>query len=61
MTKIIVNEFYNHPGLYRFMPRNIFDALEKAYLQGHETVSVSESDYLQMTHKMILKNGIEDN
>ena len=43
--EIAINTFYSNRALYPFIPRNVFDALEAAYLDGRETIVISEADY----------------
>jgi len=61
MIYIRMEDHYNHPELYRFMPQNIFQALEEAYLNGIPWVLVSERQYITMVHLTILSNGIQNN
>lgn len=62
MMCVSVDELYNKPELYRFMPRTIFNLLETAYLSGDVNVMIPEADYIHMCHLIILsKNGIKDN
>lgn len=43
--EISVNTFYSNRAYYPFIPRHVFDALEAAYLDGRETIVISEADY----------------
>ena len=58
---ILTKEYYSEPKYYRYMTKCIFDALEVAFLAGDEKALVPELDFVQMTHQLILKNGIESN
>lgn len=43
--EILVKTFYSNRELYPFIPRHVFDALEAAYLDGREVITISEADY----------------
>lgn len=43
--EIVVNTLYSNRELYPFIPRHVFDALEAAYLDGKEVVTIDEADY----------------
>lgn len=43
--EILISTLYSHRELYPFIPRHVFDALEAAYLDGRETITISEADY----------------
>jgi len=58
---ILMKDYYFFAKYFRFMSSDIFDALEAAYLGGKEWAFVPELDFIQMTHQLILKNGIESN
>lgn len=45
---INVDTYYLNRGYYPYIPASIFDALEKAYLCGKETATVSVTDYSVM-------------
>jgi len=57
---IAVHEYYDNTNIYRYMTPAIFDALEAAYLAGEPTAMVPEVDFIKMTHRIILSNGIEN-
>lgn len=62
MLCVNVDELYNKPDLYRYMPPAIFNLLEAAYLSGEVTAMIPEADYIHMCHLIILsRNGIKDN
>ena len=44
--EIVINTFYSNRELYPFIPRHVFDALEAAYLDGKEVITIDEADYL---------------
>ena len=48
MIKIKIFDYYNHPEYYRFMPENVFSALEYAYLKGSCTAEVTNEDFTRM-------------
>ena len=52
MIEIELNNYYNKPEYYRFMPKSVFLALEYAYLNGSFTAEVPNEDFTRM---MILK------
>jgi len=43
--EIAINTFYSNRAYYPFIPRHVFDAMEAAYLEGKETIIISEADY----------------
>lgn len=43
--EIAINTYYSNRAYYPFIPRHVFDALEAAYLDGRETIVISEADY----------------
>ena len=43
--EIKVDTFYSDRVYYPFLPLHVFDALEAAYLDGRETIVISEADY----------------
>lgn len=43
--EISINTLYPRRELYPFIPRHVFDALEAAFLDGRETITISEADY----------------
>lgn len=45
MVEINVDKYYSNRGYYPFIPRPVFQALGKAYLEGKETVLVPEDEY----------------
>lgn len=45
IIKIKVNEYYGNPSYYSVMPQDIFDALEKASLNGEECAIVDKSHF----------------
>ncbi len=46
--EIVVMDYYNHPGYYHFMPDNIFEILENAFLFDEETAIVPANDFNKM-------------
>jgi hypothetical protein len=46
--KIKVTHYYNHPILYPFMPPDIFESLEEAFLQEKEKAVVPRKEYEHM-------------
>lgn len=40
-----INTLYANRELYPFIPRHIFDALEAAYLEGKEVITIDEAEY----------------
>lgn len=61
MLCVNVDELYNNTEIYRFMPKSIFDALERAFLDGRQTAEVPESDYIRMIIEMQLNDGSQNN
>ncbi len=47
-VEINVSEFYGVPAFYSVMPREIFDTLESAYLDGCKTASVDKDLFDKM-------------
>ena len=43
--EIVINTLYSNLELYPFIPRHVFDALEAAYLDGKEVITIDEVDY----------------
>lgn len=43
--EIAINTLYSNRELYPFIPRHVFDALEAAYLDGKEVITINEADY----------------
>lgn len=43
--EIKINALYPKRELYPFIPRNVFDALEAAYLDGREVITIDEAEY----------------
>lgn len=43
--EITVAEYYDKPKFYGSMPRNMFNALEAAFIAGEATAVVSKEDY----------------
>jgi hypothetical protein len=60
MEKISVTvlHFYNHPIFYPFMSKDIFDALEDAFIHDQEHVEVPRKEFEQMIEEYLdtLKN-----
>ena len=48
IMKIKVNEYYGNPSYYSVMPQDIFDALEKASLNGEEFTAVDKLAFDRM-------------
>ena len=47
-VEINVSEFYGIPAFYSVMPRDIFDALELAALNGEQTAIVDQEQFDMM-------------
>jgi len=45
---INVDTFYSNRAFYPYIPANVFDALEAAYLEGRESAEIPEGSYLSM-------------
>lgn len=45
---INVDTYYSNRAYYLYIPASVFDALERAYLDGKSTAAISESDYAVM-------------
>lgn len=43
--EIAINTLYSNRELYPFIPRHVFDALEAAYLDGKEVITIDEAEY----------------
>jgi hypothetical protein len=48
MVEVSVDKYYSNRGYYPFIPLSVFQALEKAYLDGKETALVPEEEYNRM-------------
>lgn len=57
MVTIKVLDYYNKLEYYRYMPREIFAALEAAYIDGRETADV-EKDQID---KMLIDYSNQNN
>lgn len=51
MIKIKVNDYYGNPSYYSVMPQAIFDALEKANLNGEEYINVKKAQFDKMIER----------
>lgn len=51
MIEINVSEFYNQPQYYPYMPADIFNALEQAYIDGRDTARVPVVMFDDMMNK----------
>jgi hypothetical protein len=51
--KIKVSDYYGHAPYYRFMPREMFERLECAYLNGHQFAEVSKMMYNEMQQRWL--------
>ncbi len=65
-VKIHAFEYYNKPHLYRFIPRNIFNSLQKSVLNSNKTFKeitceVPESDFIRMINEIAINNGSQSN
>lgn len=43
--EVAINTLYSNRELYPFIPRHVFDALEVAYLEGKEVITIDEAEY----------------
>jgi hypothetical protein len=43
--EVTINTLYSNRELYPFIPRHVFDALEAAYLEGKEIITIDEAEY----------------
>jgi hypothetical protein len=43
--EVAINTLYSNRELYPFIPRHVFDALEAAYLEGREIITIDEAEY----------------
>ena len=43
--EVAINTLYSNRELYPFIPRHVFDALEAAYLEGKEIITIDEAEY----------------
>lgn len=43
--EVAINTLYSNRELYPFIPRHVFDALEAAYLEGKEVITIDEAEY----------------
>jgi hypothetical protein len=57
---IAVHDYYDNTEMYRFITPAIFDALEAAFLAGEPTAMIPEHEFIKMSHRIILNNGIEN-
>lgn len=50
--EIKIAEYYDSPQYYPYMPETVFNALERAFLEGKETAEVSKDDFNSMLAAM---------
>lgn len=43
--KIKITEYYDNPQYYPYMPEAVFNALERAFLEGKDMAEVPEDDF----------------
>lgn len=43
--EVAINTLYSNRELYPFIPRHVFDALEAAYLEGKEIITIDEAEF----------------
>lgn len=48
MIKVSTLDLFGHPQLYRNMPQRVFDALYDAYVNGIDTITISEEEHGQI-------------
>ncbi len=50
--EIKIAEYYDNPQYYPYMPETVFNALERAFLNGQETAEVPKDDFNSMLAAM---------
>jgi hypothetical protein len=50
--EIKVSEYYDNLTYYAFMPEIVFNALEAAFLEGHDTAFVSKAAFDEMQKEL---------
>ena len=43
--EIKITEYYNNPQYYPYMPETVFNALERAFLDGKDVAEVPKGDF----------------
>lgn len=61
LIPILTNDYYNVPKFYRFMPNEIFNALEEAYIKGNDVALVDEYYFLRMITATKINDGTQNN
>jgi hypothetical protein len=51
--QITVTHFYNHPILYPFMPQDVFEILEEAFLHDKTVAQVPKWEYDAMIKEFL--------
>jgi hypothetical protein len=50
--EIKITEYYNDPQYYPYMPETVYNALERAFLDGKDTAEVPKGDFDSMLAAM---------
>lgn len=56
---IKVADYYGNPSYYSVMPETVFDALERAFLDGEQSALVLKSDFERMLSEYKTKMGMQ--
>lgn len=56
---IKVADYYGNPSYYSVMPQTVFDALERAFLDGEQSALVLKSDFEGMLSDYKVKMGLQ--
>lgn len=61
MERIAINvaDYYGNPSYYSVMPQTVFDALERAFLDGEQSALVLKSDFEGMLSDYKVKMGLQ--
>ena len=52
--EVAINTLYSNRELYPFIPRHVFDALEAAYLEGKEIITIDEAALSSAALRLLL-------
>lgn len=61
MVEIKVNQFYNKPAIYKFIPESVFNELEKAFIDGKETACVPADEFKKMMERIVESKNTNGN
>jgi hypothetical protein len=61
MIEIPVKTYYNRPDIYPHMAKCVFDALEKAFIDGKETACVPADEFKKMMERIVESKNTNGN